>query len=80
MSAMCEAALNADQNKARELDDRLQALDHVLFLESNPIPVKWALEQMQKIGPGIRLPMTNLAEKFQPEVRKAMVEAGLLND
>ena len=52
----CREASAGNKSRARELDDRLQALNAVLFVESNPIPVKWALQQMGLISEGIRLP------------------------
>src|SRR5690554_2164527 len=57
MAAMCEAALAGDATRARELDARVQSLHRDLFVESNPIPVKWALNQMGLIDSGIRLPL-----------------------
>ena len=50
----------------------------MLFLESNPIPVKWALAEMGRIGPGIRLPLTPLDETHHEVVRAALVKAGAL--
>ena len=63
--------------EARELDARLAHLNNALFLESNPIPVKWALAQMGRIGPALRLPMTELAGQYHAELRAAMREAGI---
>ena len=62
---------------AKSLDAELVGLHKNLFLESNPIPVKWAVEQMGKIGDGIRLPMTRLSTKFQEPVLSAMKQAGV---
>jgi len=50
-----------------------------LFLESNPIPVKWALAQMGKIEAGIRLPMTPFSENYHDELRAVMHQAGVIN-
>ena len=63
--------------EARELDARLAHLNNALFLESNPVPVKWALAQMGRIGPALRLPMTELAGQYHDELRAAMREAGI---
>ena len=60
MHEMIEAALAGDQDGARELDERLAGLHTALFVESNPIPVKWALGRLGLIGTGIRLPLVGL--------------------
>jgi 4-hydroxy-tetrahydrodipicolinate synthase len=75
---MCEAALKGDANAARAIDARMEELHKVLFVETNPIPVKWALSEMGRIGAGIRLPLTVLSEGKQPLVRAALERAGLL--
>lgn len=72
MHEMCEAALAGDAPRARALNERLMPLHRSLFLESNPIPVKWALHEMGLIGGGIRLPLTPLAEQFHEPVRDAL--------
>ncbi|MDH4094589.1 MAG: 4-hydroxy-tetrahydrodipicolinate synthase [Betaproteobacteria bacterium] len=77
MHEMCAAALVGDVKKARDINLRLLALHQKLFVEANPIPVKWALAQMGRIGPGVRLPLTPLAEKFHDAVRDALAEAGI---
>ena len=64
MRAMCDAALSGNSDEARKLDARLQPLHKGLFVESNPIPVKWALNQMGMIGPSLRLPLTPLAAQY----------------
>lgn len=78
MQAMCEAALAADAPRARALDAPLRALHRDLFVESNPIPVKWAVSQMGLCGEGIRLPLTWLDQSAQPCVRSAMTAAGVV--
>jgi 4-hydroxy-tetrahydrodipicolinate synthase len=78
MSELCRAALEGDVRTAREIHLRLLGLHRHLFAESNPIPAKWALQQMGKIEGGIRLPLTPLAPQFHDVVRAAMREAGLL--
>jgi 4-hydroxy-tetrahydrodipicolinate synthase len=77
MHEMCAAALVGDVKKARELNLRLLPLHQKLFVEANPIPVKWALAQMGRIEAGLRLPLTSLAERFHDAVRDALAEAGI---
>jgi 4-hydroxy-tetrahydrodipicolinate synthase len=77
MHQMCAAALVGDVKKARELNLRLFPLHQKLFVEANPIPVKWALAEMGMIESGLRLPMSPLAEKFHQMVREALHEAGI---
>lgn len=77
MADMCRAQLAGDTTRAKELDARLQPLNTALFLESNPIPVKWALAEMGLISGGIRLPLTPFAEEFHEQMREAMKSAGI---
>src|SRR6059058_111261 len=77
MHQMCAAALVGDVKKARELNLQLLPLHQRLFIEANPIPVKWALAQMSMIEYGLRLPLSPLAEKFHETVREALHEAGI---
>ena len=77
MHQMCAAALVGDVKKARELNFRLFPLHQKLFVEANPIPVKWALAEMGMIEPGLRLPLSPLADKFHETVRDALQEAGI---
>ena len=78
MHDMSVAALAGDHAQAEAIDSRLAELHKVLFLESNPIPVKWAVGQLGLIPPGIRLPLVPLSESFQPAVRAAMQQAGVI--
>jgi 4-hydroxy-tetrahydrodipicolinate synthase len=78
MHDMCQAALHKDVALATELQNKLMPLHDRLFIEPNPIPVKWALHNMGKIADGIRLPLTGLASSYQQPVREAMQEAGLI--
>ncbi len=78
MHEMVEAALSDDQAGARELDLRLAGLHTALFVESNPIPVKWALGRLGLIGPGIRLPLIPLSESNQAGVLAAMRRAEVI--
>jgi 4-hydroxy-tetrahydrodipicolinate synthase len=77
MHEMCSRALAGDVKTSREINLRLLGLHQRLFVEANPIPVKWALAQMGLIEPGIRLPMTPLAARFHETVRGALHEAGI---
>lgn len=72
MHDMCDAALAGDRARTQELDGLLAPLHQALFLESNPIPAKWALKEMGLIGEGIRLPLTPLSERYYKQVREAM--------
>ncbi len=77
MHAMCQAALRGEADEARRLNAAIEGLHRALFLESNPIPVKWALHEMGRIGPGIRLPLTPLSEAHRPALREALQAAGI---
>ena len=77
MHRMCAAAIAGDVATARELHFQLLGLHRNLFLEANPIPVKWAAQQMGLISGGIRLPMTPLSPEFHERVRTALREAGI---
>lgn len=79
MHEMCQAALAGNETLAREINLKLVALHQFLFVESNPIPVKWALSEMRLISSGIRLPMTVLSENYHQSVRDALNTAGVLN-
>ena len=79
MAAVCKAAVAGDADKARTLNSSLMALHKALFLESNPIPVKWGLSEMGKIERGIRLPLTELSEQYRDSVRDALRQAGVIN-
>ncbi|MCF6257858.1 MAG: 4-hydroxy-tetrahydrodipicolinate synthase [Gammaproteobacteria bacterium] len=78
MQEMCAAALRGDRGEAERLDQQLMPLHENLFLESNPIPVKWALQEMRLISEGIRLPLTPLASACHAPLRAAMQQAGVL--
>jgi 4-hydroxy-tetrahydrodipicolinate synthase len=75
MHEMCAAALAGEVGRARELNFKLLGLHTKLFVEANPIPVKWAVAQLGLIGPGIRLPLTPLSQQFHDVVRDAMRQA-----
>lgn len=78
MRELCLAAIGGDRSNAEKIDNKLKELHNALFLESNPIPVKWALHEMGIIPEGIRLPLTPLSEKFREPLRRVLVNAGLL--
>jgi 4-hydroxy-tetrahydrodipicolinate synthase len=78
MHEMCAAALAGDLAKARELNVRLLGLHRQLFCEANPIPVKWACQQLNLVKGGMRLPLTSLSPDCHERVRTAMRQAGLL--
>lgn len=78
MHAMCAAALAGNRAQAEELDRPLAGLHNQLFIEANPIPVKWALTEMGRIGLGIRLPLTPLSDPCHPAVRQALQAADLI--
>ena len=79
MHEMCRLALAGDETAARGLDARLRPLHDALFLESNPIPVKWAVAELGLMPAGIRLPLTPLSEQFHDSVRGALRHAGMLD-
>jgi 4-hydroxy-tetrahydrodipicolinate synthase len=78
MHELCAAALAGDRAGAAVINARLLALHQDLFVESNPIPVKWALYTMGLIPPGIRLPMTALSARHHDTVRRALHQAQVL--
>jgi len=77
MAEMCAVAMAGDAEKAAEVDAKVADLHDVLFIESSPIPAKWSLQQMGKIGGGIRLPLTPLAGEFHEPVLAALKKAGV---
>jgi len=80
LSAICDAALAGDDSLARAMDADIADLHRDLFLESNPIPCKWALAEMGRIGPNMRLPLTQLAEGCQDSLRRTLKSLNLLNE
>ncbi|VUX55636.1 dihydrodipicolinate synthase [uncultured Woeseiaceae bacterium] len=77
MSDLCRAVAEGEIEKAAEIDDSLQPLNTALFVESNPIPVKWALHEMGLISSAIRLPLTVYADEFHEQMKDAMNTAGV---
>jgi 4-hydroxy-tetrahydrodipicolinate synthase len=78
MSDVCEAALAGDKEKAQRLNQQIANLHNILFCESNPIPVKWALHEMGYISTGLRLPLTPLAEQYREPIRNSLKAAGII--
>ena len=77
MSQMCAAALAGDQAQAEQLDGSLTLLHESLFLEGNPVPVKWALAQMGMISPALRLPLVELSSRHHAQISNALAAAGI---
>ncbi len=77
MAALCKAAIAGDVQATRAVNDRLLGLHRDLFVEANPIPVKWALAEMGRIGPKLRLPLTPLSPQHHETVRSALRQAGI---
>lgn len=77
MSQMCVAGVEGDYQSADSINTELADINQQLFVESNPIPVKWALEKMGLIESGIRLPLTRLSDSHQAALLKAMQSVGL---
>lgn len=79
MAKMCELALAGKFEEAEVINQRLNALHHDLFVEANPIPVKWAAYKLGLVSePNLRLPLTTLSEEAQPKVLAALKQAGLI--
>ena len=78
MSQMCKAALKGDADQAQSIDKQLFAIHDAMFVESNPIPVKWAVCQLGIIEDAIRLPLTQLSEQYRVKVLQALTAANLL--
>ncbi|MDO8861465.1 4-hydroxy-tetrahydrodipicolinate synthase [Haliea sp. E1-2-M8] len=77
MSELCRLALTGDRQRASLINDRLSGLNRALFMEANPIPVKWAMQQRGLIETGIRLPLTPLDERYRAQVLAALEAAGI---
>jgi dihydrodipicolinate synthase/N-acetylneuraminate lyase len=77
VARLCRLATEGSVEEADELDGSLQSLNVALFIESNPIPVKWAVSQMGLMGSGIRLPLTPYSPEHHAAMRAAMATAGV---
>ena len=78
MARMCELAARGKVEEARAADSEIAELHRLLFIESNPIPVKWAVSQMGYGELNLRLPMTVLDEKYHQPLRQALLDSGAL--
>lgn len=78
MAAMCRAAFQGEAEEALRIDREIEQLHKVLFVEANPIPVKWAVCEMGLCGPTMRLPMTPLSSPYHDQLRQALQDAGAL--
>ena len=67
-----------DRAKAQEINDRLMPLHHALFIESNPVPAKYALELLGMVEPGLRLPLVPLQQSTKDAIKAALIKVGLL--
>ena len=79
MHELCVAAMAGDVARAKEIQFKLLPVHKAMFVEANPIPVKWALTAMGKMKPGIRLPLTTLVAGAQEQVKQALIGAGLMS-
>jgi len=77
MAELCRLASAGQLEAAKAIDNTLQPLNKALFSQSNPIPVKWAVNRMGLIGPGIRLPLTEFAQEYHEQMLAAMAGAGV---
>ncbi len=77
IARLCNLVAAGKHAEAKALDDSLQALNNALFVESNPIPVKWALSQMRLMRPNLRLPLTEFARQYHEQMREALAIAGV---
>jgi len=78
LSEMCRLAMAGEKAAAQAINEHIASLHELLFLEANPIPVKWALQEMGYISKGIRLPLVELAPEFHQELREALKKSGAL--
>jgi 4-hydroxy-tetrahydrodipicolinate synthase len=79
MHELCVAAMAGDVARTKEIQFKLLPVHKAMFVEANPIPVKWALTAMGKMKPGIRLPLTTLVTGAQEQVKQALIGAGLMS-
>jgi 4-hydroxy-tetrahydrodipicolinate synthase len=77
---LCAAAAKGDFSRARQLNEELKELFDMLMLESNPIPVKWALHEMSLCGSSLRLPLLELSQQHRSALRRSLAKLGLLGD
>ncbi|MDG2175487.1 MAG: 4-hydroxy-tetrahydrodipicolinate synthase [Gammaproteobacteria bacterium] len=77
---MCRLAMAGENEAAGKINDKIACLHELLFLEANPMPVKWALKEMGLIGPGIRLPMVELDAMYHEQLQQALHASGAIQD
>ena len=77
LAELCRLAMAGERSEAARINERLSGLNRALFLEANPIPVKWAMQQRGLIEAGIRLPLTPLDERYHAQVLAALEAAGI---
>ena len=77
MHNMCKLASEGKSDAAQKINTKIDTLHDNLFIESNPIPVKWALNKMGLIKKGIRLPLVWMDEKYESELEKSLIDAGV---
>ena len=77
MHNMCKLASEGNSDDAQKINTKIDTLHDNLFIESNPIPVKWALNKMGLIKKGIRLPLVWMDEKYESELEKSLIDAGV---
>ena len=75
---MCSLAMSGEAEAAAEVNERIACLHKDLFLEANPIPVKWALKEMGRIGVGMRLPLVELDPACHEQLRQSLRDSGAL--
>jgi 4-hydroxy-tetrahydrodipicolinate synthase len=78
MSLLCEAAIQGNLVTARAIHLKLLKLHQLMFVEPNPIPVKWALHEMGKIDPGIRLPLLPMSDSLRENLKNELIQLGLI--
>ena len=78
MQEVCDAIQNKDFQLAKKINDQLLMLHTNLFVEANPIPVKWGLKRMGRIGEGIRLPLTSMNTQFEQIILESLADAKVL--
>lgn len=78
LQEMCRLAMAGDGDAAGKINEKIASLHELLFLEANPVPVKWALKEMGMIGPGIRLPLVELDTIYHEQLQKALFASGAI--
>ena len=79
ISEICKLSLDGDSQEALDLDSKLEELNEMLFIESNPIPIKWLLNRIGRISDGIRLPLSPFSHKYHDDAEEILKKLNLLN-